>query len=265
MDPAVRATYLYVEQANKSRALNFAIEQLNDECLVFFSDDDIRFDVKVLKAYEDIATPGAGEFYGGPTEVDYQREPAAWLIPFLPGSARGWHLDQQTNWVNQPVFLGCNWAAFVGDLRAGGGFREQFGPGAVACGQELFMQRDLLACGLRGRYVPKAKVWHYVPAERCSPQWAANRSYKNGTAKGLKLRETNALKPALRWLTRHGLLLGRLCVRSLFLQDAESHFSVIYYYRRICGFWHGLSHYSGANDNHVSTAQILENRKPVRK
>ena len=70
---------------------------------------------------------------------------------------REWHL-----------YLGCNWAAFTGDLRAAGGFDANFGPGSPtgATGQEAEMQERLLARGVRQVDVPDALVWHYVPEER---------------------------------------------------------------------------------------------------
>ena len=46
------------------------------------------------------------------------------------------------------------------------------------------MQRRLLAAGLTGIYVPEARVWHYIPADRCSPDWAIERNYRHGVEHG---------------------------------------------------------------------------------
>ncbi len=47
------------------------------------------------------------------------------------------------------------------------------------------MQLSLIAAGLEGQYVPQALVHHWVPRDRCSPQWALERAYRNGVRRGL--------------------------------------------------------------------------------
>lgn len=49
------------------------------------------------------------------------------------------------------------------------------------------MQVRLLQAGLVGRYVPGAMVWHFVPASRCSREWALTRAYRKGIAQGLNV------------------------------------------------------------------------------
>ena len=46
------------------------------------------------------------------------------------------------------------------------------------------MQNKLLRAGKRGRFVRAARVWHWVPAERCSQEWMFKRAYKNGLSCG---------------------------------------------------------------------------------
>ena len=71
---------------------------------------------------------------------------------------------------DRPDFLGFNWAASASDLIRMGGFNEERGPGTVSRGQETDMQERMLKDGMRGRYLPDALVWHYVPRARCSPE-----------------------------------------------------------------------------------------------
>ncbi len=61
--PAVlKLRYLYLAHGNKSAALNAAMETLGD-CLIFFTDDDVRVDPGVLTAYaEAAAARGPGHF-----------------------------------------------------------------------------------------------------------------------------------------------------------------------------------------------------------
>ena len=127
-----------------------------------------------------------GRFFGGPTGVDYEQEPPAWLKSFLPTSALGWEWPGPGDVVNKAAFLGFNWAAFARDIRAAGGFDANRGPGSPtgSTGQETDMQRRLLAAGLSGLYVPEARVWHYIAADRCSPDWAIARNYRQGVEHG---------------------------------------------------------------------------------
>ncbi|MFZ7127490.1 MAG: glycosyltransferase [Desulfobacterales bacterium] len=181
--------YLYLPDGNKSNALNTALESIQD-ALVFFTDDDVRFDPSVLGAYADAASgKHGGEFYGGPFGVDYDEAPPPWLVEFLPSSAVGWSLGDQPRIIGKGnAFLGFNWAAFADDLKRLGGFSIHHGPGSrtKAVGQETEMQGRLLDNRTIGRYVPGALVWHYVPPERCSRRFAALRAYRWGIQSGLK-------------------------------------------------------------------------------
>jgi len=79
--------YLHVEAPGKNRALNKAIEMLNDKCLVLFVDDDVRFCKKHLIHYALAAEEtNQGQYFGGPTGVDYEVPPPVWLKKYLPSS-----------------------------------------------------------------------------------------------------------------------------------------------------------------------------------
>jgi hypothetical protein len=70
------------------------------------------------------------------------------------------------------------------------------------------MQKRLIEAGLRGRYVREAKVWHWVPRERCSTRWALGRMYRDGIQRGLNA-DTSAEPPRVwgypRWAIRRAL------------------------------------------------------------
>ena len=186
--PKLKIRYLHQPQANKSAALNCALNQLSD-CLVFFTDDDVRIGRETLCQYLDAASRSqSAAFFGGPIDVDYECAPPDWLQDFLPCCARGWSLRQSVGEIRRPVFLGCNWAAYSCDLRAMGGFDPEKGPGpaTISTGQETDMQQRLLDSGLRGLYVPSAKVWHYVAAARCTPEWTLERTFRGGIYSGVQ-------------------------------------------------------------------------------
>jgi GT2 family glycosyltransferase len=189
----LKARYVYEPKGNKSAALNSALASVGDS-LIFFTDDDVRFDADVLMAYAESASEcGAGFFFGGPVSVDYETEPPAWLREYLPKSAAGWEWTGERRRVETAEFLGFNWAAFARDIRAAGKFNINRGPGAAlgSTGQESEMQRRLLQRGMRGAYVPSARVWHYVPRDRCSAEWAMARGFRHGVEEGAR-RATDA-------------------------------------------------------------------------
>jgi len=174
--------YMHIDIGNKSAALNAAIETVGD-CLMFFTDDDVRFAPATLCAYAEIEqNRGAGHFYGGPMSVDYDVPPPEWLREYLPFSATGWEMSEADQRMESVEFLGCNWAAYASDLRAAGGFDVDRGPGSRSgsTGQETDMQTRLLRRGLKAVYVPGSRVWHYVPENRCTPAWVLDRNYRNG-------------------------------------------------------------------------------------
>ena len=172
---------------NKSKALNTALAQIG-EGLVVFLDDDVRVGPDLLEVVRrrPLVEIGAGQFFGGPVEADYEDAPPDWLIEFLPASARGWRPHDPAEVKLKALFLGFNWAAFASDLRRVGGFSERLGPGSDAgVGDEREMQLSLVAAGLEAQYVPQALVHHWVPRDRCSPQWTLERAYRNGVRRGL--------------------------------------------------------------------------------
>ena len=175
--------YIYAAEANKSNALNVALETVSGGLAVFF-DDDIRIHEDTLMAYVQALDEGLrGCFFAGPIAVDYEAPPYAWLVPYLPASAKGWNLGHERKEFMTPDCLGANWAAFVCDLKEVGLFNRQKGPGSGARGQETDMQVRLIKHGKNGLYLPGAKVWHYVPLDRSSPSWLLSRKIESGRHK----------------------------------------------------------------------------------
>jgi GT2 family glycosyltransferase len=182
----LNARYMHVPRANKSAALN-AMLKASGDCLIFYTDDDVRLSDRTLWAYSDAARRrGPGSFFGGPLSVDYDSPPPRWLREYLPNSAKGWELKDIEHRVDSATFLGGNWAAFAEDLRFADGFNTNEGPGSPlgGTGEEMELQGHLLQMGLSAVYVPTARVWHYVPPERCSPQWTIKRAFRHGLEVG---------------------------------------------------------------------------------
>jgi GT2 family glycosyltransferase len=217
--------HLYVPAGNKSNALNEAMKNVND-CLIFFTDDDVKLDPGILNAYAEAAEGRhGGEFYGGPFEAEYARKPDQWILEFLPLSAVGWNLGKEPAYIDKSsLFIGFNWAAFDRDIKRCGGFNVLYGPGSNtgAVGQETEMQKRLLENGLRGRYVPEAKVWHFVPPEKCSTAFTAKRAYKWGIQGGLDY------DGSLTELCKNGLVHGVTALLALANKEPHRRFKPFY-------------------------------------
>jgi hypothetical protein len=132
--------------------------------------------------------------------VDYEEAPPGWLNPYLPPSAKGWSLGDEPIAITEPDALGFNWCAYRSSIQRLGGFNEERGPGTEARGQERDMQERMLHAGIPGFYLPDAMVWHFVPRERCSPEWALARVRQTARFSGANL-------VAGPWLRRWRLLM----------------------------------------------------------
>lgn len=180
---------LYSPPGNKSLALNAALEQVGRE-LIYFTDDDIRFEPGVLLALQDAASRSPRlAYFGGP--LDVLREPDAPGEPSecVPRSRTGWDPGLEClSEFGAGEFVGANWAAYADDLRAIGGFDPMFGPGAPtgSTGQESDAQRRLSAAGVTAVYVPRMRVQHCVSMEDLSPDAVVKRSFRHGVESALK-------------------------------------------------------------------------------
>ncbi len=252
----LRARYIHVAQPNKSHALNMVLQRFG-EGLIFFTDDDVRLHPYTLCAYAEAAKDTeTGKFYGGPTGVDYEREPPQWLLQYLPSSARGWQLTSGVELTPQAgFFLGFNWAAFARDLREAGGFDVRRGPGATtgSVGQEAEMQRRLLKKGFQGIYVPEAMVWHYIPSERCSPDWAIHRGYRQGIARGMEFTDpVPTIAGFPRWMIREWIKRGwEVLKTSVKSKDLHTRFDAWYRFYFHSGYMKGCRIVRRSSSSHV--------------
>ena len=235
----LNARYMHRERGNKSYALNEALETIPDGLIVFF-DDDVRVLREILMHYASAAAQkGEKNFFGGPIDVDYESPSPEWLTPYLPGSARGWGLNG-IEVESHPWFLGANWATFAEEIRNVGGFDTSVGPGEAAVGQETEIQQRLVAHGCVKVFVPGAKVWHYVPKERCSPKWALQRQYRHAVTDGLQNTEGDRLWGVPRWIPREMMRSTYMAVRDLLRGQRYDAFDSVANLYRYAGLAYGV-------------------------
>jgi GT2 family glycosyltransferase len=209
-----RFQYFYSEPPNKSLALNRALAQVETNSLAVFTDDDVLVPQQTLMAYSQAAAGReSGEFYGGPIIPDYEGPPPpTWLAPLLPRSAAGWQLDVTGKAeIQQPEFIGPNFAAFAADVLRAGGFDTRLGPGGhmLSPGEDTEIQERLLAQGVRGYYLPEAPMRHLVRRNAGTLEFAALRAERNGLYWGICQARKQGFFPR-RWLKTYGQWLNDL-------------------------------------------------------
>lgn len=189
---------------NKSVALNLVMEGFADDDFVLFLDDDIILEKTVLSSYAAaIGEYGPGHVYGGEVYPLYEEEPNPEVLPHLPLSSTGQYFESAGKDETPGYqFLGCNWGAYMKNLRVAGGFDAGVGPGAAsgARGQETDMQYRLAAIGCIPVRVARAGVHHYVPARTLTRKWVLDRAEKSSMWHGAQIsNRAGLIRHVIRW------------------------------------------------------------------
>ena len=206
-------SYFIQSDPSKSKALNFAVALTRCQLIIFF-DDDIRLEPNTIREYISAAERyGAGHFFGGSILADVAETPPAWLLDFLPSSARGFDLGEYEIHVDRPILVGSNWAARKTDILAADGFPEYLGPGKgyTSVGEESILQRRLLKLGLSAVYLPSARVRHRVEKGENNLQFALDRRFQFGLATMLAEQVEQGLRTSLFppvWIVRRTIELN---------------------------------------------------------
>lgn len=156
----------------KSNALNRAVGEARGN-LIIWTDDDVLVDSGWLAAYAAAADrwPDAA-FFGGPIEPWFDGEPPAWLKQVYPKvevafATRELGKEPRLLTGEGPLPFGANLA-----IRAAVQRRYLYDrnlgprPNSELRGEEMAVIRAMARDGLRGRWVPDARVKHFVPRER---------------------------------------------------------------------------------------------------
>jgi glycosyltransferase involved in cell wall biosynthesis len=191
-------------EAGLSNARNRGAQETEADVLLFL-DDDVVVTSRALTAYAAaIVRHGAERFYGGPVLPQYEGDgPPDWLLSHLPSSVKGLRFSEVDEEINEPVFLGANFAVPTYGLNGEALFDHLSATGRSggAVGEETRLQERLLARGVLGYSVIEAAVWHWVPQRNCTPRWAVQRRYRHGYTAGHMeaLHEGVTLRP---WMLR---------------------------------------------------------------
>lgn len=220
--------YHCLPRPGKARAVQFALEAIGQGPAIFL-DDDVRVNPSFFTTYaEAMLQHGRRNVYGGRVLIDYETAPPPfWLLPHLPPSAKGFDGREGK------YFLGANFGVFAEDALAVGGFDVELGTGSQPdagldmIGEETDLQKRLYAREFGRVYLNDAKVWHWVPEERCTPGWAVERQARHAATAAWH-RVTNTSAPTLwgapRWMWRELAIAVWTRLRTALSRDLEVRF-----------------------------------------
>jgi GT2 family glycosyltransferase len=160
-----------VSTPGKSHAVAAALRVASGE-IVAFTDDDVNVSPEWLATLKGaFADPSTG-LAGGPVEPRWERPAPAWL--HLTGRQRlGAPLglldygNTETS-LGPRTLLGANMAVRRMVLHELGGYATHLGKlrGTLLSGEDHDLCQRVQSAGYEARYLPKARVHHWVPAER---------------------------------------------------------------------------------------------------
>jgi glycosyltransferase involved in cell wall biosynthesis len=182
--------------------------------LVVWTDDDVQLDPGWLAAYAEAARlhPEAG-FFGGPIDPWFEGDPPRWLEASIPKIWDAFAVvadvtDTPILPSHRRIPLNAN-LAVRRDLHDRYPYDPKLGHRAdrPMGGEETAMLRAMLADGITGRWVPGARVRHYIPRARQTPEFV--RRYYGGLGRALARRGQKRADPSLLgrplWLWRQAL------------------------------------------------------------
>ena len=191
-----------------SNARNAAIREARGEYIVW-TDDDVLVDRAWLVEYAAaFARWPQASFFGGPIEPWFEGEPPVWLKTGL-GRVRAAYalLDLGPEAIclsTRASPYGANMAFRTAD-QARFPYQPALGrrPGNLLGGEEADVMRRMLGAGLEGRWVPTARVRHFIPKARQTVSYLRRYYFGWGEylGRGAELKEASLLGRPL-WLWR---------------------------------------------------------------
>lgn len=204
---------LFEATPGKSNALNRAILEAQGD-LIIWTDDDVLVDSDWLAAYAAAADrwPDAA-FFGGPIEPWFDGEPPAWLrqaYPMVQTAFASRDLGKEPCVLTEggPLPYGANLAIRT-SVQRHYFYDQDLGPrpDSGLRGEEIAVLKAMMCDGLEGRWVPDARVQHFIPRERLTLLYL--RKYYHGqgvcSARTAEKTETASLFGYPRWLVALGL------------------------------------------------------------
>jgi glycosyltransferase involved in cell wall biosynthesis len=169
--PGLPVRGVFEARPGKSHALNRGAAEARGE-YILWTDDDVLVDERWLAEYATAFRrwPGAA-FFGGPIAPWFAGTPPDWLPQIFPRVANAYAaLDLGA----EPVALRRGMVPYGANMAVRTAEQRRFlydsalgpRPDSGVRGEEVAVVHAMLDAGLEGRWVPGAKVRHYIPAQR---------------------------------------------------------------------------------------------------
>ncbi len=180
----VPLTVLQHPKRGKNGALNYGLEHVRGD-IVLFTDDDVLPDRQWwVKVWECASEHSEADLFGGRIIPFWEQTPPPWLDLAIPFSVAFGVTPPDL--IAGPISPGAIWGANMFVRRrvfdAGLRFNERVGPGAghyVMGGDTEFTVRAA-GKGYRSWYCPDAQVLHIIGPHQLEKGWLIGRAYKHG-------------------------------------------------------------------------------------
>jgi glycosyltransferase involved in cell wall biosynthesis len=213
----------------QSNARNCAIREARGD-LIIWTDDDVLVDPEWLAAYVEAAARWTtASFFGGPITPLFEGDPPRWLHRTYPTIANAYaarDLGQEACPLTEGKFpFGANMAIRT-NVQRRYLFDPMLGlkPRSSIRGEEIAVFGAMARDGLEGRWVPAAKVQHFIQKTRQSIGYL--RSYYRGLgqlqASEIKQEEIAQMLGAQRWAWRSAVENELLFWLKRYFVDPES-------------------------------------------
>lgn len=180
---------LFEPKPGLSHARNLAVSEAKGDYTVWTDDDVFVDEAWIIEYCAAFKRWPEAAIFGGPVQPYFAGRPPQWLLQILPRVGGAYALrdlgDKPVPLTHHLVPFGANFAIRTKD-------QSQFRydpylgrrPGSMLVGEETTVIREMLAAGAHGRWVPRARVWHYIPKERQTTRYL--RAFFRAYGEGLK-------------------------------------------------------------------------------
>ena len=191
-------------QPGLSHARNRGLAACNGRFIIFMDDDVTpcrEWLQEYAAAFEEYPE---GYFFGGRVISEFETNAYDQdLLKYAPFSVRG------VDWGSQPVtfppgelrFAAFNWACPAAAVRAAGGFNPELGLNSerqhLRVGEETHLMHLLECAGLRARYLPGARLTHFVPERKVTTDHLAARARAVGHYRQSRRNDPQSRGPAI--------------------------------------------------------------------
>ena len=185
---------LFEPAAGKSHALNRAVREAQGQWLLF-TDDDAFVDGGWLAAYcEAIERWPECDFFGGPIEPRFEGSPPHWLAAEWKKLTSAYAVldfgPEPFPLSEERLPFGVNMAVRTDRHRAYT-YNTSLGPapGSGRRGEETWLLEQMLRDGVQGRWVPTARVRHYIPRDRQTARYLRDYFFWFGKTEEMRARD----------------------------------------------------------------------------